>query len=161
MIVRDVRLLVGVVCAIGAAACAGTAPMDREAVLPGDPVINLLSRGVTYLNSNIHVLSTRMNDVRQASAGTDPVLQELQALDLSGWQLHRQQWVLQRDHLLFAHDLLEQAVKNPGEKGPLLARWREQRREYLKALEDLRQQRQVLEDKHLDVEARMVERGLQ
>ena len=102
-----------------------------------------------------------MSDVQQASAGTDPVLQELQALDLSGWQLHEQQWVLQRDHLVFARGILQQASKNPGEKGQLLTQWREQRRDYLKALEDLRHQRQHLEDTHLEVETRLVERGLQ
>lgn len=158
---RRLWMLIGSLLALGLAACASTGNVDREHVASGDPVIGLLDKGITHLNVNIKALSKRMSDVQQASAGTDPVLQELQALDLSGWQLHEQQWVLQRDHLVFARGILQQASKNPGEKGQLLTQWREQRRDYLKALEDLRHQRQHLEDTHLEVEARLVERGLQ
>jgi hypothetical protein len=161
MKLRGLWLPAGIVLAMSVAACVGASKMAREPVPAGDPVIGLLNKGITHLNVNIDGLAKRMNDVQQASAGTDPALRELQALDLSGWQLHQQQWVLQRDHLVFARDILRQASKNPGEKGQLLTRWREQRIGYLKALEDLRRQRQHLEDAHLDVEARLVERGLQ
>jgi hypothetical protein len=161
MKLRGLWLPAGIVLAMSIAACVGVSKMAREPVPPGDPVIGLLNKGITHLNVNIDGLAKRINDVQQASAGTDPVLQELQALDLSGWQLHKEQWVLQRDHLVFARDILQQASTNPGEKGQLLTKWREKRRGYLKALEDLRQQRQHLEDTHLEVEARLVERGLQ
>lgn len=142
-------------------ACAGTSQIDRGPVPPDDPVIGLLSKGITQLNVNINALSKRMNDVQQASPATDPVLQELQALDLSGWQLHQQQWVLQRDHLVLARDALQRASKNQGEKGQLMIQWRQHWQQYVKAVEELRQQRQTLESKHLEVEARLVERGLQ
>lgn len=158
---RNLWMLAGIVLAMGVAACAGTSQANREAPPPDDPVIGLLSKGITQLNVNIHALSKRMNEVQQASAGTDPVLQELQALDLSGWQLHQQQWVLQRDHLLLARDTLQRAYKSQGEKGLLMDEWRKHRQEYMQAIEDLRQQRQKLENKHLEVEARLVERGLQ
>jgi hypothetical protein len=161
MKVRGWWLLAGIMLAMSVAACADASKMARKPVPPGDPVIGLLNKGITHLNVNIDGLAKRINDVQQASAGTDPALRELQALDLSGWQLHQQQWVLQRDHLVFARDILQQASKNPGERGQLLTRWREQRRDYLKALADLRQQRQHLEDTHLEVEAHLVERGLQ
>jgi hypothetical protein len=154
-------MLVGIVLATGVAGCVGTNQMDRAYVPPGDPVIGLLNKGITQLNVNINTLSKRMNDAQQASAGTDPVLQELQALDLSGWQLHQQQWVLQRDHLVMARDALRRASKSQGEKGQLLAQWRQHQQQYRKALEELRQQRHYLESKHLEVEARLVERGLQ
>lgn len=161
MKVRRLWMLAGIVLAMGVAACAGTSQIDRGPVPPDDPVIGLLSKGITQLNVNINALSKRMNDVQRAAAGTDPVLQELQALDLSGWQLHQQQWVLQRDHLVLARDILQRAYKSQEEKGQLLDQWRRHRQQYVKAVEELRQQRQTLESKHLEVEARLVERGLQ
>jgi len=153
-------VLVGAL-AMGVAACVGTSHGERNNVSPSDPVIGLLSKGITQLNGNINALSKRMNDVQQASAGTDPALRELQALDLSGWQLHQQQWVLQRDHLVLARDSLQQASGQPGQKKQLLERWQQHQQEYMKALEELRQQRQHLENKHLEVEARLIEHGLQ
>ena len=161
MKVRRLWMLAGIVLAMGVAACAGTSQMDREPVPPDDPVFGLLSKGITQLNVNINALSKRMNDAQQASAGTDPVLQELQALDLSGWQLHQQQWVLQRDHLVLARDTLQRASKSPGEKRHLMDQWHQHWQQYLRAVEELRQQRQTLESKHLEVESRLIERGLQ
>lgn len=155
------RGLVGAIFIMAVAGCAGTNQIEPKHATPGDPVVNLLNNGITQLNLNINALSKRMNDAQEASAGTDPMLQELQALDQSGWHLHQQQWVLQRNHLIFARDILEQAAKNPAEKGPLLSRWREEREGYLKALEKLRQERRRLESTHLDAEARLVEHGLQ
>lgn len=148
---------------MGVAACVGTSHGERDHVTPGDPdpVIGLLSKGITQLNGNINALSKRMNDVQQASAGTDPALRELQALDLSGWQLHQQQWVLQRDHLVLARDSLQQASGQPEVKKQLLEQWRQHQQRYVNALEELRQQRQNLENKHLELEARLIERGLQ
>ena len=158
---RTIWLLVGLVLAMSAAACAGTSQIDRERVSPHDPVINLLSQGIAQLNINIAALSKRMSDVQQASGGTDPALQELQALDLSGWQLHQQQWVLQREHLILARELLQKTSKNQGEKGQLLDEWRKHQQGYVQALDELRQQRQSLEGQHIEVEARLIERRLQ
>lgn len=157
---RRLWMLAGIVLAIGVTACASTSQMNREPISPGDPVIGLLNKGIMQLNLNINALSKRMNDVQQASGGADPVLQELQALDLSGWQMHRQQWVLQRDHLVLARDILQQAYKSQEKKGLLLEQWHQHQQQYVKAVEELRQQRHALESKHLDVEARLIERGL-
>lgn len=158
---RGLWVLVGSVLAISVAACVGTGPAQRERAAPDDPVIGLLSKGITQLSVNINTVPKRMNDVQQASAGTDPALQELQALDLSGWQLHQQQWVLQRDHLVLTRDTLQRVQRSQEEKARLLDQWQLHRRRYVKALEDLRQQRQQLESKHLEVEARLIERRLQ
>lgn len=154
-------MLVGIVLAISVAGCTGTSQVNRDPVPPDDPVIGLLSKGIMQLNVNINALSKRMNDVQQAPAGTDPMLQELQALDLSGWQLHQQQWVVQRDHLALARDLLQRVYRSQGEKERLLDEWRKHQQEYVQAIEALRRQRQILENKHLDVEARLVEHRLQ
>ncbi len=161
MKVRRLWMCFGIVLGASVAACAGISHMDRRPIPPDDPVIGLLSKGITQLNLNINALSKRMNDAQQASAGTDPVLNELQTLDLSGWRLHRQQWVLQRDHLALARDSLQKASSQPGQKAQLLDQWRQHQRQYVSALEELRQQRRDLENEHLEVESRLVERGLQ
>lgn len=155
------KLLVGSVIAISVAACADTGQIQRELVPPDNPVIGLLSKGITQLNVNIERVSKRMNDVRQASAGTDSALQELQALDLSGWELQQRQWIVQRNHLVLTRDTLQRVQLSGEEKVELLAQWQQHRRQYVKAMEDLRQQRHQLESKHLEVEARLIERGLQ
>lgn len=147
--------------AIGVVGCAGAHRTDREQNPSGDPIIGLLSKGIMQLDVNIETLSKRMADARQASAGTDPALRELQALDLSGWQLHQQQWILQRDHLVLARDTLQRASTSSGEKAQLMDQWRRHWRLYVTAVEELRQQRHTLESKHLEVEARLIERGLQ
>jgi hypothetical protein len=161
MMRRTIWLLVGLVLAMSVAACACTSQIDREPVSSRDPLVSLLRKGIAQLNINIDALSNRMSDVRKASARTDPALQELQALDLSGWQLHQQQWVLQRNHLVLARDLLQQASKNESEKRQLQATWRKHRQEYVQAIEELRQQRQNLESQHVEVEARLIELRLQ
>lgn len=161
MKVRQWGMFFGIVLVAGVAACAGTSHMDRNPVPPGDPVMGLLRKGITQLNVNINALSKRINDAQQASAETDPVLSELQALDLSGWRLHQQQWELQRDHLVLTRDSLEKAFSQPGQKAQLLDQWRQHQQQYVKALEELRQQRRDLENKHVEVEAGLIERRLQ
>ena len=161
MKVRKLWVVVGAILAIGITGCGGTSTPNREPLAPGDPLLGLLNKGITQLSVNINTLSKRMNDVQQLSSGTDPVLQELRALDLSEWQLHQQQWVLQRDHLVLARDTLQQVHKHPGENGRLLDQWRKHWQQYLKSLEELRQQRQSLESKHLEVETRLIEQRLQ
>lgn len=160
---RGLRVLVGSVLAISIAACADTGQRQREPAPPDDPVLGLLSNGITQLNVNINMVAKRMNDVQQSPAGTDPALQELRALDLSGWQLQQQQWILQRNHLVLTRDTLQQVQLSREEKTQVqvLAQWQQNRRQYVKAMEDLRQQRQQLESKHLEAEARLIERRLQ
>lgn len=158
---RGLTILVGSVIAVSVAACADTGRIQGEVVPPDDPVIGLLSKGIMQLNVNIDRVSKRMNDVRQASAGTDSALQELQALDLSGWELQQRQWIVQRNHLTLTRDTLQRVQRSQEEKARLLDQWQLHRQRYVKALEDLRQQRQQLESKHLEVEARLIERRLQ
>lgn len=161
MKVQRLWMLFGIVLGTGVAACAGTSPIERGPVSPDDAVIGLLSKGITRLNLNINALSKRMEDAQQTSSGTDPVLGQLQSLDLSGWRLHQQQLVLHRDHLVLARDSLQKSSSQLGQKAQLLDQWRQHQRQYVKALEELRQQRRDLENEHLEVESRLVERGLQ
>lgn len=158
---RGLWMLIGTVFAIGVAACAGPGPVHRELAAPDDPVIGLLSKSITQLNVNINTVSKRMHDIQQTSAGTDPALQDLRALDLSGWHLHQRQLVLQRDHLVLTRDTLQRAQESQEEKAQLLNQWQQQRWQYVKALEDLRRERHELESRHLEVEARLIERRFQ
>ena len=160
MRVQKLWVILGCMMMLGLVGCEGPKQTIRDPGSLEDPVTSLLSKGIAHLDMNINALSKRMDDVQKASARTDPALQELQALDLSGWQLHQQQWVLQRNHLILARDLIQQTKSESG-KGPLLDQWRKHRQEYARALEELRQQRQELERKHLEVEGRLIERRLQ
>lgn len=157
----SLRILCGSLVAIGVAACVGSPNNNPGPVPASDPVIGLLDKGITQLNVNISALSKRIDDIKQSSPGTDPLLQEMQALDISGWQLHEQQWVLQRDHLQFGRDLLERVRTNQNEKRRTIDQWHQHWKQYVTALDELRQQRHNLENKHLEVEARLIERGLQ
>ena len=150
----------GLMLIVSVAACSGANRINQGPPPSVDPFIGILNKGIMQLDININGLSKRMNEVQQAPAGGNPLLQELQALNMSGWQLHQQQWVVQRDHLVLARDLLQQADKSRGDQTNLLGQWRRHTQDYTKAVEDLRQQRQSLERKHLDVEARLVEQKL-
>ena len=161
MRVHKLWVIVGCMVTLGLVGCEGPKQTIRDPSPLEDPVISLLSKGIAQLDMNINALSKRMDDVQKASVRTDATLQELQALDLSGWQLHRQQWVLQRNHLVLARDLIQQTATNGSEKGQMLDRWHKHRQDYVQALEELRQQRQELERMHLEVEGRLIERRLQ
>jgi hypothetical protein len=140
--------------------CVGPATGTRGTIPPGDPAIGLLSKRITQLTVNLNGLSKRMSEAPPMPAESDATLQELRELDLSGWQLHQKQWGLQRDHLVLARDQLEKAMKNPGDKPQLLNTWRQFQQEYQTALEEIYQQRQQLEQKHLAAEAQLIERRL-
>jgi hypothetical protein len=145
---------------IGFAGCTAPVGYGRTTADAPDTVLGMLDRGLTQITANIDALSQRITALQQVSDTTDPILRELRALDLSGWQLHQQQWLLQRDHLQFAKTQLLQAGEHPQEKPWLLARWSEHELQYERALEELRQQRQALERERFQVEARLIERFL-
>ena len=161
MRVHELWVILGCILTLSLFGCEGPKQTIREPSPLEDPVMSLLNKGIAQLDMNINALSKRMNDVQKASVRTDVTLQELQALDLSGWQLHQQQWALQRNHLILARDLIQQTSTGGSEQAPLLDQWRKHRQEYAQALEELRQQRQELERKHLEVESRLIERRLQ
>jgi hypothetical protein len=145
---------------IGFAGCATPAGQGRATADAPDPVLGMLDKGLTQITASIHALSQRITALQQVSDTTDPILRELRALDLSGWQLHQQQWLLQRDHLQFAKTQLRQADEHPQGKPRLLTQWSEHELQYERALEELRQQRHALERERFQVEARLIERSL-
>jgi hypothetical protein len=140
--------------------CAGPTTVARGTMPAEDPAIGLLSKRIVQLTVNLNGLSKRMSELPPMPASADAMLQDLRELDRSGWQLHQKQWTLQRDYLVFARDQLEHAQKRPDERPQLLDKWRQRQQDYLAALGDIQQQRQRLEQKHLEAETRLIERGL-
>jgi len=153
-------ILLCIVTLVMGTGCAGRTTGTRDTTSSGDPALGLLSSRITQLTVNLNRLSKRMSEAPPMPAESDATLQELRELDLSGWQLHQKQWGLQRDHLVFARDQLEKAHKNSGDKPQLLNTWRQRQQVYQTALEEIYQQRQQLEQKHLEAEAQLIERRL-
>jgi hypothetical protein len=137
--------------------CAGS-PITQEERHQADPVVNMLHRGILDFEENVEELNERIVELQQLPAVPDPTIQELRALDLSGWQLLQQQWLVQRGRLLFAVHQIEQAEAHPSQKSDLWAQWTEQQEKFLTDLENLRAQRHALERKRLAVESQLLER---
>lgn len=144
-----------------ATSCAAPTSVERHTVPAGDPTVGLLSMRITQLTVNLNRLSKRMTESPPVATDVDSTLKELLELDRSGWRLHEKQWNLQRDYLVFARDHVERAQQNPSKKPQLLDEWRQRRQEYQAALKEIHEQRQQLEQNHLETEARLVERRLQ
>lgn len=141
--------------------CAGATGGGRKVDSPGNPMLGLINRDIMRLNINIEGIKKRMAEMQALPEPSDPTQSELRALDLSASQLHQQQWILQRDHLLFAKEQLKRASESQAGKPQLLEEWRQREQQYEKAVEDLRQQRVAQERKRVQVEGRLVERSLQ
>lgn len=157
---ETVKTFVLILLIIGFTGCATPSGQGHATADAPDPVLGMLDRGLTQITVSINALAQRITALQQTSDIMDPILRELRALDLSGWQLHQQQWLLQRDHLQFAKTHLLQAGERPQEKPRLLTQWNEHELQYERTLEELRQQRQALERERFQVEARLIERSL-
>ncbi|MBM4124333.1 MAG: hypothetical protein FJ246_05185 [Nitrospira sp.] len=145
----------------GGLGCAGAETVERKAEPVGNPVLGLLNKDLIRLNVNIEQITKRITDLQGMPESADPTLRELRGLDLSGAQLHKQQWILQRDQLAFAKEQVNKADDNPSGKSRLLEEWRARQQQFEAAADDLRQQRHALERKRGQVEARLVDRALQ
>ena len=148
---------------LAAAGCNGTVGTERVAterhVHPRpDPVLDMLHRAVIELNESIDELKRDIADLQQLPAVSDPQVQQLQALDLAAWQLHLQQWVVQRDRLLSSLNFIQQAQASPQDKAAIGNQWSERQAEYLKVIEELRTQRRTIEQKRSDVESQVLRR---
>lgn len=151
---RAILIGLGLLVAVG---CSGqtVVPEERHSV---DPVVEMVHRGILELNGNIDELNSHIAELQKMPAVSDPRVQELRALDLSGWQLHQQQWLLQREHLMFAVNQIQRVRANPHEKPAILTQWTARQQQFATALDDLRAQRLTLERKRLEVESQVLER---
>ena len=138
-------------------ACSGTPALqqDRRAV---DPVMNMLHEGILDLEENVEELNERIVELQQLPPVPDPTLQQMRALDLAAWQLHQQQWLLQRERLSLAVHQIQQAQVDPPRRSELWAEWRARQQHFLTTLDDLRTQRHDLERKRLALEEQLLER---
>jgi len=104
----------------------------------------MLQQGIIELNGSIEELIRHISDLQQMPPVSDPNIQELRALDLAGWELHRQQWILQRDHLMFSVNQIQRILADPRQQ------------QFVKMLEELSAHRQKLERKRLEVESQVL-----
>jgi hypothetical protein len=116
----------------------------------------MLHQGIVELDGSIDELRRHIADLQQMPP-VSANIQELQGLDLAGWKLHLQQWILQRDHLVFTVNQIQRARADPGEKSKVAKEWKERQQEFLNTLEELSMHRQTLERKRVEVESQVVE----
>lgn len=154
---RPLLIGLGLLAAMG---CGGPT-VGRDGPGSRDPVVEMLHQGILELDGNIDELNRHIAELQQMPAVSDPRVQELRALDLSGWQLHLQQWNLQREHLKFSVNQIQQVQANPREKPAIGSQWTNRQQQFVKAMDDLRAQRQTLERKRLEVESQVLGRYFQ
>ena len=123
-----------------------------------DPIVNMLHSGILDLEGNVDELNRRIAELQQLPLAPDPTVQELRALDLSGWQLHQQQWLMQRERLVFAVKQIQRAQEHPSENAELWTQWTARQPQFAAVLEDLRAQRHGLERKRIEVESQLLQR---
>jgi hypothetical protein len=144
-----------------AVACQSVTPMKEPRGYKSDPVVTMLHQAVIELNGNIEELQEHIEELKQMPIDSDPQVQELQALDLASWQLHLQQWMVQRDNLVSSLNSIQQAQAAPHDKAAIGAQWSERRAQYMKTIEELRTNRRKIEQKRTEVEAHVLERYFQ
>ena len=144
-----------------ATACNGGAMVKESRAPRPDTVITMLHQGVIELNESIEELQHHITELKQMPIDSDPRVQELQGLDLASWELHLQQWMVQRDNLVSSLDSIEQAQAAPQDRTAIGDRWSERRARYMKTIEELRSNRRKIEQKRTDVESQVLERYFQ
>jgi prefoldin subunit 5 len=140
--------------------CAGTIVVPYEESSERDVILETLDNRIVQLTTNIERLGKQITLLQQTQDPMDPTHRALRALDLAGWQLHQQQWMLQRDHLRLVKMHLQRAREAPEEKPRLLTQWGEHEQQYQATLADLRQQRHALEQHYVQIESQVVEQYL-
>jgi len=136
----------------------GGPTVERGTAQSSDPVLNMLHEGIVELNGSIDELREHIAELEEAPPGSDANIQELHALDLAGWKLHLQQWMLQRDHLLYTVSQIQRARADAGQKSMIAGEWNDRQAEFRKTLEELSTNRQKMERKRLEVESQVVGR---
>ena len=149
---RPILIGLGLLAAMG---CGGPT-VEREGGRSGDLVVEMLHQGILELDGNIDELHRHIAELQQMPPVSDPRVQELRALDLSGWQLHLQQWILQREHLKLSVNQIQQVKANPREKPAIGTQWTNRQQQFVKSIDDLRTQRQTLERKRFEVESQVL-----
>lgn len=142
-------------------ACDGGAVVKESRGPKPDPVITMLHQAVIELNENIEELQHHIADLKEMPIDSDPRVQELQGLDLASWELHLQQWIVQRNNLVSSLDSIQQAQRAPQNKAAIGNEWSERRVQFMKTIEELRSNRRKIEQKRTEVESKVLERYFQ
>ena len=152
---RRALLGMGLLTLVGCGNGVSALHQERHAV---DPVLDMLHRGILDLEENVAELNERIVEMQQLPPVPDPTVQELRALDLSAWQLHQRQWLVQRERLFLAVHQIQRAQADSSNRPSLWTEWTGRQEKFLTTLEDLRAQRHALERKRLAVESALLER---
>ena len=132
-----------------------TPTIGLESIDSHDPIV-MVEKGIAQLNANIEQLSKRVAKLKDTPGSADPAIRKLRALDLSGWELHQRQWLLQRNRLEFARTQLARAKEHPHERSRLAEEWTALQQQYETSFDDARQQRHILEQERLEAEGRFI-----
>jgi hypothetical protein len=87
----------------------------------------------------------------------DPRVQELLGLDIVAWQLHLQQWVMQRDHLLYSLASIQRVQATPQDKATVGGEWSSRQADFMKNVGELKTHRRKLEQKRSEMESQVLE----
>src|SRR5215475_5209984 len=132
--------------------------IEKERTQSADPVVGMLQQGIIELKGSIEELNRHISDLQQMPPVSDPNIQELRALDQACWELYRQQWILQRDHLMFSVNQIQRVLADPREKPTIGSQWTDRQQQLVKTLGELGAHRQKLERKQLEVESQVLGR---
>lgn len=142
--------------------CADASRGARSSALPSTSPMTLeqLDQHLAQLTTQIDGITARLEALRHTPEAADPVIRELRALDLKGWELHRAQWLAQRDHLQIARNNLQRVQTNPEERAELLGQWARHQHVFMSTMDEFRRERLTVERKRLEVESALIERAL-
>lgn len=130
--------------------------VEKGRTQSADPVVGMLHQGIIELNGSIEELTHHLSDLQKMPPVSDPNIQELHALDMAGWELHLQQWILQRDHLVFSVNQIQRVRTDPRAKATIGSQWSDRQEQFIKTLEELAANRQKLERKRVQVETQVI-----
>lgn len=123
-------------------------------------MVEQIEQDLRNLTANLARLDQQIHDLDQSPSVADPTLQPLRKVHQVGWQLHRKQWLYQREHLQFARDQLRRAQTDPAHRAQLLVEWRKHEQEFRAGMAELQRERAALEQQHLQLEGELIEREL-
>lgn len=150
------RLVMIGLAVLTAAGCHGTVTKERKAQ-QSDAVVDMLHRGLIELNGNIDELKDHIAHLQHMPPVADPRVQELLGLDIVAWQLHLQQWVAQRDHLLYSLASIQRVQAAPQDKATIGREWSNRRADFIKAMGELKIHRHKFEQKRIETESHVLE----
>ncbi|HNP60074.1 MAG TPA: hypothetical protein PKM72_04480 [Nitrospirales bacterium] len=138
----------------------GSSLAANEEMHPLPSILSDIERQIAELTINIEKISDRIKYLHEIPDSKDPLIQEVRNLDLRGWELHQEQWKVQRDGLRFTEKLLRKIQDHPDEKPEALQTWLGRLKEFKETMNDYRQQRAGIEVLRIESEVKLIEQYL-